>query len=587
MECEDNGFERTKAATAGATSGIKRKRRYAPESYLQLGVSTAVPCSSDGKQIQSGMVPSPKNNSQHIKPSDNPFMSNMEEIAYWVQTKRAPCLYNYDKINNKPNEQAHCSKFKPKNITVKEVPSPKKRKKRKLVLLDDDSGSIEIQQNIYFNTTKGQNQRTVMSNGKPSSIGSDIDFNIKNSSIQGKPKRMKLQPNNDMSLVKKNKMLTSTPNVKTLRRSLRKCKQNLNNISQLDMSFEMMNKSVINGIFSLEATTPKNPNKPLDNEKKHDSKNDKVTDQSSIKPNTNSNKKPQKEMLLNGQFEDMSDVSGLTANYIRSTKIQAIKAPRNMKNNKTFIQESQQSPQKGDTKTIMCVNKSMNTGLPDSTNLICSTDSSQNVINLVTIKSNKKSTRVSRATSLLKFLETKQSNSKESICDNDIKHTDHNLDISILTNSTSRYPKRHRNYTAESSAIASPIKNNHAKCTTVRRKKISKEYDNSDRKENPEEELISRTRSGRKIGLKVRQPENSVLVLSNSTEQVSSEAVVNVARPQNRKKRQSGRCTQLKKSLDKSRQSKRDSLRDKSGFAACFSESDDDSELLKQRKFFC
>ncbi|CAK1600518.1 unnamed protein product [Parnassius mnemosyne] len=591
MECEDNGFERikAKAATAGAIFRIKWKRRYAGKSYLQLGVSTAVPCSSDRKQNHSSMVPSPENNGQqHIKPSDNPFMSNMEEIAYWVQTKRAPCLYNYDKTNNKPNEQAHCSKLKPKNNAVK-VPSPKKIKKRKLVLLDDDSGSTERQQNIYFNTTKGQNQRTVMSNGKHSSIGSDIDFNIKNSSMQVKPKKMKLQQNNNMSLVKKNKMVTSTPNVKTLRRSLRRSKQNLNNNSQLDISFEMMNKNITNGMFSPSATTEKNLNKPLDNEKNHESRNDKVPAQSSNKPNMNSNNKPQNETLLNRQFEDMSDVSGLTANYIRSTKIQATKASRNMRNNKTFIQESQQSPQKMDTKTIMCVNKSMNTGLPDPTNLNCSTDSSQNVINLVTLKSNEKSTRVSRATSLLKFLETKHSNSKESMCDNETKQADDNLNISIQTISTSRYPKRHRNYTAESSAIASPVKNYPAKFTTVRRKKISKEYDNSERKENPEENLISRTRSGRKIDLKVRQPKNSVLVLSNSTEQVSSEAAVNVAGPteENRKKRQSGRCAQLKKNPDKSRQSKKDSLRDKSGFAACFSESDDDSELLKQRKFFC
>lgn len=513
-------------------------------------------------------------------------MNNMDDIAYWVHTKRAPCLYGYDKTK-KQNEQAHCSKNKSKVNAVKEVPSPKKKNKRKLVLIDDDSHSSEKGESGNFFTSDDQKQHHASKNGKPApstSVGSDIDFNIKNSSIKVKPKRMRLQKGGKLSYVKKNNIVTSTPKVTALRRSSRKSQKNLNNNSQLDNSFEILNKTyTIGDLQSPQIKTEnKHTGKPLDtNHLVTDSDNVRMPDQSM----ENVNEKLKNETVLNGQFEDMSDVSGFTANYIRSTKLNSSKTPRNVRNkvNKNFIKESQQSPHKEDAKMVLCVNKSVNTGLPDSTVLNCSTDSSQNVINLVTVKNSDKSTRVSRGTSLLKFLDPQHLENKESLPNCEVKP---DINVSFQSNGNSRYPTRRRN------AVVTPVKMNHTKYNPDRRKEISCEPNNSDRKESPDKELVSRTRSGRKIGLQIKQPENSVLVLSNSTDQASSVGAVNVAEAtekflgedSTKRKRYSGRCTQAKKTADKSRQSLK---RDKSGFAECFSESDDDSELLKQRKFFC
>uniref|UniRef100_S4P6I7 Uncharacterized protein n=2 Tax=Pararge aegeria TaxID=116150 RepID=S4P6I7_9NEOP len=156
---------------------------------------------------------------------------------------------------------------------------------------------------------------------------------------------------------------------------------------------------------------------------------------------------------------------------------------------------------------------------------------------------------------------------------------------------------------------------------------------NLDRKENSEQKVVSRARSGRRRGLKldVEASECPVLRLNSSTEQVSSSHAVNVACPNTRSAKKTtttSRCLRsrtvrdksgplckdsasegsnkklsdhvhsaleqstpkcvkkVKKTMDKTRQSLRDSLRDKSGFAACFSDSDSDSEPLKQPKFF-
>uniref|UniRef100_A0A2A4K0L6 Uncharacterized protein n=1 Tax=Heliothis virescens TaxID=7102 RepID=A0A2A4K0L6_HELVI len=520
-------------------------------------------------------------------PTHAPFMSNMDEISYWICTKRAPCLMNYDNVK-KQNEQAQCSKSKPKSVpSAAEVPSPKKKKKRKLSLLEDDSGSAEKQQNVYFDSSQ-QQKPTVMSSCKSDTLGSDLDFNIKNTSVQGKSKRSRQQKNNRTTLHKKNKVITSTPKVMHLRRSLRQAQQTLNNNTQLNSTFEIFNNSLINGNKhgQLEHKSPDKLKKSPELLAGGDQTVDNKRNTPASKLNRSKNE------VLNGQFEDLSDVSGFTANYIRSTKIQSTKTPRKLrcKNNRNLVKESRQSLQKDNT-MVVCVNKSVNTGIPKAA-LNCSTES-ENVLNLIT-KDVDNSVKVSKSTSLLKFMDAKNNkNVKETNTKLDSSRTraKANLNVSFQSQSTtSRYPKRYRNHTTPEVVEDTPDDNNQAD----KKRKISKnssEFNNSDRKENPEAAVVSRTRSGRNIGLTLRQPENSVLVLSNSTEQVSSMVSMNVASPTQprdaiKKKKRITRHSRSKKRLDKQESPQRDSLRDKSGFAACFSDSDD-SEPLKQRKFFC
>ncbi|KAG6459812.1 hypothetical protein O3G_MSEX011617 [Manduca sexta] len=494
-----------------------------------------------------------------------PFMSNMDEISYWIYTKRAPCLMNYDNLIKKQYEEAHSSKSKPKS--VHEVPSPKKKKKRKLSILDDESVCADKQQNVYFDVSQRNNKKMIISS-KSDSHGSDIDFNIKNSSIQGKPKRSKLQRSSRTTLHKKNKIITSTPKVTSLRRSLRQAQQTLNN-SHLNMSF-MFGSGVVNGSnvknnVSLEETA-------ADKQKLENlAGGDQCTDKKNA---TNDKVKPNG---VNGQFEDLSDMSGFTANYIRSTKVQSKKTPRKLrcKSARNLVKDSKPNTSKEST-TVMCANKSVNTPQQKATVLNCSTDSSQNVINLVTTKDNDKPTKVNKSTSLLKFMDTK-SKSKESVSK---PKNNVNLNISFQS-STSRYPKR----TKTTKTVTNAQTNNNERKVS----KNSSEFDNSDRKENPDDKIVSRTRSGRTLGLTLRQPENTVLVLSNSTEQVSSMVSMNVASPRagrervKRKKRVLNRTVRTRRS---GQLAQKDSTRDKSGFAACFSDSDNDSEPL-QRKFFC
>lgn len=581
MECENDGFGDFEAAGNG---GVVERERHGGARELQLDVAAAVPAAPDPEPVLLSMDPAHENFYWKVKPPDTPFMNNMEEISYWVHTKRAPCLYTYDKTNNKPKEQAHCSKYNSKSKAVKEVPSPRKKNKRKLVLIDQDSVSTEKDQSAFYFTSDTQPQVS-KNNVKASSNGSDDDFIIKKSSTVVKPKRMRLQKKSKMDFEKKNKMVTSTPKVTALRRSLRKLQKSLND-NQLDSTIKVINKTLPLEPLPASQNSPENQTPKLPNDETKTIAPD-VEMEEPPSSNVNDKSKPG---VVNGKLEDDSDVSGFTANYIRSTKSHLTKTPRNMRNkiNRTFIKESQESPQKQESKTIVCVNKSMNTGPQDSTILNYSTDSSQNVINLVTSKQNSKVTRVSRSTSLLKFMNPKQSDNKECNNDNEVS----NVDETAQSNGTSRYPKRQRNCNTEST----PTKVNNTRSATDRRKRICKkssELTSSDRKENSEEEIVSRTRSGRKINQRVGQMDNSVLVLSNSTEQLSSMAAVNVAGPtetnllenSGKKKRQSVRCTQLKKSAGDRQLLKRDS-RDKSGFTACFSDSDDDFES-KQRKFFC
>lgn len=561
-------------------------------------------------------------------PADLPFMNNMDEISFWIYTKRAPCLFNYDNIFKKQIEQAHCSKAKPASVqsACEEVPSPKK-KKRRLKLLDDDSLSSEKQQNVYFETSKSEKQQTAPS-CKSEALGSNVDFNIKNSPQQSTAKRMKLQRNCQTRPQKRNKLVTSTPKVTpSLRRSLRKAQQNIGN-SQLNESFEINNSCLINGI----------------QEDKQDNKEGNIQKVQSVdQPGQNKSKTTVKEkdtILHNGQFDDLSDVSGFTANYIRSTKIHSSKAPRKLRNrnSRNLMKDSKQNVTLESDKIVVCLNKAVNTPLPDTAVLNCSTDSSQNVINLVSRKSNEKSNKLNKSTSLLKFMDVKLEKGNTS---NKIgkQRTKSNLDISFQskTSGTSRYPRRQRNNTVgDSDQNDSKINTTAVSSLTTRHsaRKATKLND-SDKKENTQNKVTTRARSRRKLDPPLENEETgcSGLQLNDSSEQISSSVALNVASPTKRgKKNSSVRClrsrrcrdkngqdlnkgsisdksdkkdedvaqcsavhsstprcvSRVKKSMDKTGQSlMKDSLRDKSGFAACFSDSDSDSEPLKQRKFFC
>ncbi|CAB3238867.1 unnamed protein product [Arctia plantaginis] len=537
-------------------------------------------------------------------PSDHPFMSTMDEITYWIYTKRAPCLMNYDNVTKKLHEEAHCSKTKPKSVPSKaEVPTPKKKKKRKLSLLEDDSGSAEKLQNVYFDSSQNKKQ-TLMSSAESDSIGSDIDFNIRTCITKGKQKHTKLKKTNKSPLHKKNKVVTSTPKVSQLRRSLRQAQQTLNNNSQLNSSFQVVKTSFTNG---------HNENHSVIEHKSHEKTKNSTEllaggDQSIDNKKNNAINKlnESKNEALNGQFEDLSDVSGFTANYIRSTKLQSTKTPRKLrcKNNRSLVKESKQSGQK-DCTMLVCADKSVNTV---AQNIVhdCSTES-ENVINLVTAKSTERTprgeerTKVSKSTSLLKFLDSrtgKESMSKKKVCGTRTRART-NLNVSFESQTSApRYPKRHRNNSAtQDEEISAEVNLGDKKESTSRN---STDFNNSDKKENPDATTVSKTRSGRSLGLSLRQPENLVLVLSNSTEQVSSMVSMNVGssmvslnvanpKPESkeRKKKRTSRHLRSKKMNDKRESLQKDSLRDKSGFTACFSDSDDDSEPLKQRKFFC
>lgn len=594
MECKpyvENGRGRVEPAVrAGWARGQHELGAGGGRPLLQLDVAAAVRGAAAGLAVRGAMVPAHQNHdADRAAPTDAPFMNNMDEISYWIYSKRAPCLMTYDNVK-KQNEQAQCSKPKPKSVpSVAEVPSPKKKKKRKLSLLEDESDSVVEQQNVYFDTSQKQ-KPPVLSSSKSETLGSDIDFNIKNTSVQGKQKRSRLQKNNRTTLHKKNKVVTSTPKVSNLRRSLRQAQQSLNNNSQLNNSFEILNNGVSNGNHKQSTNNQKTPEKLKKTPELLAGGDQRVETKkkSSIQLNKSKND------ALNGQFEDLSDVSGFTANYIRSTKLQSTKSPRKLrcKNNRNLVKESQQTSQKEDT-MVMCVNKAVNTGMSKAA-LNCSTES-ENVISLVT-KGADKSTKVNKSTSLLKFIDPKNSKAKETEAPNDSKvegsrtRAKTNLNVSFQSqSSTSRYPKRYRNNTTQETIEETTEDTNQID----KKRKISKnssDFNSSDRKENPEATTISRTRSGRNIGLTLRQPENSVLVLSNSTEQVSSMVSMNVASPvtdkRERVKKKKRITRRNKKPTETVTRLQRDSLRDKSGFAACFSDSDD-SEPLRQRKFFC
>lgn len=587
MECDsfvENGLINTQRIDRGSRVGLQFGA--IGRCSLRLDVPAGLPGAPTVDAHRVAVVLAHPHDYSCTPLNHDPFMSTMDEISYWIYTKRAPCLMNYDNEIKKQSE-AQSSQAKPKSVhSVAEVPSPKKKKKRKLSLFDDNSTSTEKQQHVYFDSSQNKKQ-AVRGSCKSDSMGSNIDFNIKIPSVQTKSKKYKLQRNSKATVNKKNKLVTSTPKVSQLRRSLRQAQQSLNNNSQLNSSFEIYNPSVING------HTPKNGlvhQTSLDKSKKTPellAVEDQSPDNKNSIPNATINKT--KNDVLNGQFEDLSDVSGLTANYIRSTKLHLTKTSRKLrcKNSRNLVKNLQHNVQK-DNAMVVCVNKSVSTAHKSAIQN-CSTDS-ENVINFVTTRSNDKATKVSKSTSLLKFMDSTmgKETSTNIISVPSTKTRKATLNVSFQSkSSTSRYPKRFRN------CSNTPEEESQNKINQEEnRKKISKsqcQFNNSDRKENPEALVVSKTRSGRNIGLTLRQPENSVLVLSNSTEHVSSMVSMNVAspigQPKERKKKRITRHLRSTKVAPGGLQ--KDSLRDKSGFTACFSDSDEDSEQLKQRKFFC
>lgn len=593
---------------AGASArcrGVKRKLG-AGDSDLRLADAVAVPRSprlAPPRPRRLARAP-PRPSPDLPAPSyEHPFIDDMDEITYWIYTKRAPCLMNYDNMLKKQSDRAKCPEPEPKSVhgTVEDTPSPKKKKKRKLSILDDELVPEEKQKNIYFDTTQDEKRnQKALSSCKSGTVYSDVDFNIKNSSIQGKTKKIKLQKNNRTTLHKKNKVIvTSTPLAPTraLRRSLRNAQNSLNNNSQFNVSYEALNCSALNGHCSSAQKSPRKSKVSID--KKLLNGDHSMQNKKNLAPTET----PKKETVLNGQFEDLSDVSGFTANYIRSTKLHSTRTPRNLRNksSRNLVKESRQNLQKHDSTMVICVNRSMNTTteMQSPVALNTSTDSSQNAINLVTIKDNGKCLGVNRSTSLLKFVDVKTSKIKENdlnkVENNQANRSNLNVTLQSKNSATSRYPKRHKLHSSEITESESQT-NQSQKGSPDKRRKVIKltEFNNSHYKENPEEKIITRTRS-RNIALKVQQP-NSVLVLSNVTEHVSSGGTMNVANPGEdlprdislKKKRSVKYIEQAKKSVDKSGQSlRRDSLRDRSGFAACFSDSDNDIEPVKERKFFC
>ncbi|XP_034826771.1 uncharacterized protein [Maniola hyperantus] len=609
MECDDDGSEQARAARG---RGIKRKCGAGTPGVVRLAFTAAVPGATPARSPRAPPAPPALRPPHH----DPPFMSNMDEISYWIYTKRAPCLFNYDNILKKQSEQPQCSTAKPPSVKSEDrEPAPKKKK-----LLDEDSVSSEKQQNVYFKTP--QIQKPNPNSCKSDRADSDVDFNINLSSAPKKSKNMKSQKSCPTRVPKKNKVSTSTPKVVQLRRSLRTAQQKWNN-STLNSSFEIFNASIVNG--------------KQDVVEGEDKRSDKVVTNNQSKSKVMSSRKGTNHIVPNGQFEDLSDVSGFTANYIRSTKVHSSKRPQKLRNQNTRTLTKHSKRRLQGDKIIMCINKSVNTGFPDTAALNCSTDSSQNAVKLVTVKSQERSTAVNKSTSILKFMETKlEGNNNTS--KNNKRESKNNLNISFQSRSSgaSRYPRRHKNNTetlepncSTNMALSKPN-------ATGRRYNMRKGTLNVNRKENSEEKVVSRTRSGRRKGVKldVEETNASVLQLNSFMEPVTSSPAVNVASPDTkstRKDNASSRCLRsrtvnrdkigqfykesssegsdtklsggmpcaleqstpkcvrkVKKSGGKTGQSvSRDSVRDKSGFAACFSDSDSDSAPLKQRKFFC
>lgn len=500
-----------------------------------------------------------------------PFMNEMDEITYWIYTKRAPCLMSYDETARR-----RAAARRQTQPTVTAAPavsihsSPPQNKKRKLSLLDDDSDSGKGHENIFFDSSQPPlQQQTGISSDKTS----DVNFNIRKSSVREKNKKFQKKRNNP-TVHKKNKVVCSTPKNETLRRSTRNSRKSLTESRGLNTSYELINVK-LNG--SNTKMSPPTCRQTISTQKKTTDN----VDSSDQKTDQNINSRLGTEHVktktnVNGKFEDLSDVSGFTANYIRSTRIHSTKNGKKGKSNRSLLKESRQSLQKDPSKTVACINKSINTGL-QNTALNYSTDSSQNCLNLVTTEKNGP-VKISKSTSLLKFMDSKQTKNRNSQIRNlDVSADSSKIDLDVSRQSQlngTRYPRRCRASAAArlDASDWSPNNKYTSKTCPV---------------ESPTAR-VTRASSG-------RVPRASVLVLSASSERVSSALTVNVAGPtrdtsetSRNKQNSTVKSKRRKKSMNKSEHSAgRDSLRNKSGFAACFSDSDDDDKPLKPQKFFC
>ncbi|XP_047987092.1 uncharacterized protein LOC125226950 [Leguminivora glycinivorella] len=499
--------------------------------------------------------------------SDSPFMNNMDEITFWIVTKRAPCLAGYN--NPLRRVQPQCSRAPLHSASPDDQGEPE-RKRKKLVVLNDDSDTLD-QTNVE---APPQPVCEVISDDSETLV-SDVDFNIKKSSVQIKNKKTKAQKkSNRGALHKKNKVVTSTPKVTSnLRRSLRKVQSSVNNNSHLNSTLDIFDTSDGNN----HAIVPKCIQAGKFEE------DTKLINLSNREPNATtcavSVPRPNNG-VINGQFDDLSDVSGFTANYIKSTKINS-KTPRKVRSkpSRNLAKESRHSAQKEEKSLIVSINKA--TGDPKTNILNCSTDSSQNIINLVTVDKKSRTKKLDKSTSLLKFMESKRGQkvvNVKSECRNGV------LNKSFQSTSTtgSRYPKRHKNNSSDVLMVEISEKTEPSKLSSDKRTATNQ----SSRLESTE--LVSRTRSGRSRHSKLTEP--TVYVRSNFPEQESTVATINVAnavldeaKASAKKKRPSSKSGVARKFLNKTGQSNKDSFREKSGFAACFSDSDDDKPLKPQK----
>ncbi|XP_061729650.1 uncharacterized protein LOC133534511 [Cydia pomonella] len=499
--------------------------------------------------------------------SDSPFMNNMDEITYWIVTKRAPCLAGYN--NPLRRVQPQCSRAPLHSASPEDQGEPEKKKK-KLVVLHDDSDILD-QTNVHVEAPP-QPVCEVISD-ESETLVSDVDFNIKKTSVQMKNKKTKTQKKSShAALHKKNKVVTSTPKVTSnLRRSLRKVQSSVNNNSHLNSTLDIFDTSNGNDhpTVSKCQTGKFEENTKLIN-MSHRELNVNTCAVSVPRPNNG---------VINGQFDDLSDVSGFTANYIKSTKINS-KTPGKVrsKQSRNLAKESRHSGHKEERSLIVSINKA--TGDPKTNIMNCSTDSSQNIINLVTVDKKSRTKKLDKSTSLLKFMESKKG---QKLVNTNSESRNGVLNTSFQSTSTtgSRYPKRHKNNSSDVLMVEISEKTE-PKLSSDKRTATNQ----SSRLESTE--LVSRTRSGRSRHSKLTEP--TVYVRSDFPEQESTVATVNVAnavpdeaKDSSKTKRSSSKYGVARRSLNKTGQSNKDSFREKSGFAACFSDSDDDKPLKPQK----
>ncbi|XP_011555514.3 probable serine/threonine-protein kinase DDB_G0278845 [Plutella xylostella] len=454
----------------------------------------------------------------------------MDEISYWVFTKRAPCLMNYDNLLKQREQDAGLRDLKqPVSISDDDntPPPPKKKKKKKLSLLDDDSGSDKVQGNVYFDSSnQPQVKPTILSSCK----SSDVEFNIKKVNVRAKPKRKSLQKNNRPTPRKKNVIVSSTPKISAttaVRRSLRNSRKGCNESFQLNDSFDKLNGTCL-------TKSPAKANILSKDHSKYSTEKVLNGDKAEI-TRISFTDKVKNESNLNGKYEDLSDVSGFTANYIRSTKLDSSKNGKQLgcKGRRPLARRAMQKLTHSPATPSLQNNKNNSFKINDS----------------------------------------KTKRSPRNKTDSPVK-LDQTLDSH---NGISRYPKRCRNNISHELSEQNTSNN---RTSPSKRRKVNNNTNTSnvDHAEVTESTRVSKTRSGR-----------SQLAGRGARGRCASPAAALDAGGSRRNPSESpSKTLRQKKSVNKSVQSTagRDSLRDKSGFAACFSDSDDDKPL-KTQKFFC